>query len=100
IRDRNVTGVQTCALPIWLSQIDETWTEQQLHDFPLSIVEHKQVAQFRDEQTLAERELIRLHDTFARLSEQEKANRKERDTLRDEIGRAACRERVERSVRE
>src|SRR5699024_11270936 len=71
IRDRNVTGVQTCALPIW-ELADGAWT---LHEGSLDLVVGlRQLAAGA----------VELRDGTVTLSE----------GADEQIGRASCRERV------
>src|SRR2546426_9157093 len=78
IRDYKVTGVQTCALPIYARRGGE---EQDHRD------EHRQ-------RPLAQRRPRRAARRADVALDQRQAAERERDRLEPQIGRASCRERV------
>src|SRR5207249_8336399 len=94
-RDRNVTGVQTCALPIWPRGpraerlVDPFHQGRDAHPHP-----HAPGGERRDEEIVALADLV-LQPRSAeglRITPLEVEIENERDG--EEIGRASCRERV------
>src|SRR5207249_8782818 len=80
IRDRNVTGVQTCALPICVA-VDPNAADQQLTNFDKSQDPLRdRLIQLMGEQKKVQESVSKIEAQYA------------------EIGRASCRERVEISV--
>src|SRR5207249_5354785 len=85
IRDRNVTGVQTCALPISLTEARGAVFPQRRKD------EARQLLARIAPLLAAAGDTAGAQDVLTLLP----AN--ERDAIQLEIGRASCRERVEKS---
>src|SRR5699024_12204776 len=93
IRDRNVTGVQTCALPIFAFETT----------IPSDLVGREQVAPLAlalREGALGKRLLARGlgREADDRLALAPRRRDLREDVRRLEIGRASCRERVESAV--
>src|SRR5205807_7729098 len=99
IRDYKVTGVQTCALPIWNPELDA-----ELHPLHLTTAEKRSIAAFLRclsapslpgySQAQPVRALV---DSFAAgIGDPQRLHE---GAAADEIGRASCRERVSIAVR-
>src|SRR5207248_5473385 len=92
IRDRTVTGVQTCALPIYLVARRRNVLEQLLHQLVDVIGELFQHAETR--LLLAIEMLVERHDLGRSMFLVDDGPlQREVDEAGDEIGRASCRER-------
>src|SRR5437667_3563167 len=79
IRDRDVTGVQTCALPIYEAVQARVGPESRFH---ANLFTHESAIQVSGPDTSGEVEFVLLQGSELRVA------------LGSEIGRASCRERV------
>src|SRR5207247_2919398 len=85
IRDPLVTGVQTCALPIWLVRFQSLAQSSLIVNLAVASAERLEPGNYRP--IAAGRDLI---DRLARIG----LNHVCKDQPSDKIGRASCRERV------
>src|SRR5699024_11594994 len=97
-RDRNVTGVQTCALPILLRNLFDRLNYlrnlEEKKSQVLSVIEEQ--GKLTDElkiQIQNARTLVEVEDIYRPY----RPKRRTRATIAKEIGRASCRERSESS---
>src|SRR5207249_6736680 len=91
IRDRNVTGVQTCALPIWKSS--DTPPNSTVPTAASTVSGTKSLARGKASRWCASRSAAERKRRSAPPTRRVRISKKE-------IGRASCRERVEIAVEE
>src|SRR5207249_9257954 len=98
IRDRNVTGVQTCALPIYRSLGRLAVAEEYPRPRIVALHPRSQSQTHADAQALAERASGNVHEgkAWRGMTFEVAVDATQREQV--EIGRASCRERVERAV--
>src|SRR5207248_8541216 len=90
IRDRTVTGVQTCALPI---------CETLNREFDVKQNElREQERRLEKREDVIEQQLQNLAKKERNLEHQHKKNVERKELLEKQIGRASCRERVKKAV--
>src|SRR5439155_15437423 len=87
IRDGHVTGVQTCALPIYVRISYVNRSPETLHDFYV----HQYLNAFRPGSRWAAADSAEQRERFQHLKDPDYAF----ERITSEIGRASCRERVE-----
>src|SRR5690606_40465795 len=92
IRDVHVTGVQTCALPIWLDQLSARW--QQEIDEKIQEVEAMYKSYTAERPMLSDEMRKKREDEIMAREKEVKELQKQRFGF-EEIGRASCRERGE-----
>src|SRR5207253_5405491 len=96
IRDGHVTGVQTCALPIWVLHDHDHDVIDSLHHYLPGIREDSSANElhFQDGGHAGQTRPARMGICW-----QEPGENEWHDLYRQQIGRASCRERVEISER-